>query len=186
MSDQARPLASAALFDTAIGTCALAWSATGVLRFALPEDDPESVREYILRGHRVYEIREAEPTPEIVDVIARVRAHLDGELDDLVSIPLDTATLNDFDRAVYDITRAIAPGHTLTYGTVANRIGAPGGAQAVGQSLGRNPIPLIVPCHRVLAADNALTGFSAPGGVTTKQRLLEIERTPGFGEATLF
>lgn len=181
-----RPLASAALFDTAIGTCAIAWSPAGVLRFALPEPDPDATRTYILRRHRTYEIQEAEPTPDMAAIIEKIRAHLIGELDDLSEIPLDIATLNDFDRAVYAITRAIAPGHTLTYGTVANRIGAPGGAQAVGQSLGRNPIPLIVPCHRVLAADNALTGFSAPGGLTTKQRLLEIERTPGFGEPTLF
>ncbi|WP_067546809.1 methylated-DNA--[protein]-cysteine S-methyltransferase [Nocardia crassostreae] len=186
MSDRDRPLASAALFDTAIGTCAIAWSATGVLRFALPEPDPDATRSYILRRHRIADIREAAPTPEIATAIERIRAHLEGDLDDLHWIPLDTKAINDFDRAVYEVTRAIPPGHTLNYGTVANRIGAPGGAQAVGQSLGRNPIPLIVPCHRVLAADNALHGFSAPGGITTKQRLLEIERTPGFGEPTLF
>ncbi|WP_408639295.1 methylated-DNA--[protein]-cysteine S-methyltransferase [Nocardia yamanashiensis] len=186
MSAPARPLASAALFDTAIGTCAIAWSATGVLRFALPDPDAATTRSYILRRHRLAEIREAEPTPVIADAIDRVRAHLAGDLDDLRAIPLDLSALNDFDQAVYRITRAIDPGHTLSYGTVANRIGAPGGAQAVGQSLGRNPIPLIIPCHRVLAADHALHGFSAPGGVTTKQHLLEIERTPGFGEPTLF
>ncbi|MGV9414269.1 methylated-DNA--[protein]-cysteine S-methyltransferase [Nocardia sp. NPDC003693] len=186
MSQPDRPLASAALFDTAIGTCALAWSPAGVFRFALPEPDPAAVRKYILRRHRVFDVREAEPTPEIAGIIEKVRAHLAGELDDLSWIPLDTSPINDFDNAVYAITRAIPPGHTLTYGEVANRIGAPGGAQAVGQSLGRNPIPLIIPCHRVLAADNALTGFSAPGGVSTKQTLLEIERTPGFGEPTLF
>ncbi|MEV6770545.1 methylated-DNA--[protein]-cysteine S-methyltransferase [Nocardia sp. NPDC051030] len=186
MSASDRPLASAALFDTAIGTCAIAWGASGVFRFALPDGDPESTRAYILRRHRTVDIREADPTPEIAEVITRIRAHLNGDLDDLQWIPLDMAALNDFDRAVYAVTRAIAPGHTLNYGAVANRIGAPHGAQAVGQSLGRNPIPLIVPCHRVLAADNALTGFSAPGGLTTKQRLLEIERTPGFGEPTLF
>ncbi|MFF2553898.1 methylated-DNA--[protein]-cysteine S-methyltransferase [Nocardia sp. NPDC058058] len=186
MSHPDRPLASAALFDTAIGTCALAWSAAGVLRFALPEADPEDTRAYILRKHRVYDIREADPTPEIAAAIEKIRAHLAGDLDDLDWIPLDINSLNDFDRAVYAVTRAIHPGHTLSYGDIANRIGAPGGAQAVGQSLGRNPIPLIVPCHRVLTADHALHGFSAPGGINTKQRLLEIERTPGFGEPTLF
>lgn len=122
----------------------------------------------------------------IAEAITGIRAHLAGELDDLRWIPLDTSGIPEFHRAVYEVTRAIAPGYTLTYGQVADRIGAPGAAQAVGQALGRNPIPLIIPCHRVLAADNALTGFSAPGGVTTKQRLLEIERTPGFGEPTLF
>ncbi|WP_327142654.1 methylated-DNA--[protein]-cysteine S-methyltransferase [Nocardia sp. NBC_01327] len=186
MSHPDRPLASAALFDTAIGTCALAWSAAGVLRFALPEADPAATLAYILRRHRTFDVREAEPTPEIAAVIEKIRAHLAGDLDDLHWIPLDTSPFNDFDRAVYAVARAIDPGHTLSYGDIAHRIGAPGGAQAVGQSLGRNPIPLIIPCHRVLAADHALHGFSAPGGLDTKQRLLEIERTPGFGEPTLF
>ncbi|MFE3191171.1 methylated-DNA--[protein]-cysteine S-methyltransferase [Nocardia sp. NPDC059240] len=186
MSAPARPQASAALFDTAIGTCAIAWSATGVLRFALPDPDPATTRTYILRNHRLVEIHEADPTPEITEAITRIQAHLSGDLDDLRWIALDTTRFNDFDRAVYEVTRAIDPGHTLNYGAVANAIGAPGGAQAVGQSLGRNPIPLIIPCHRVLAADHALHGFSAPGGITTKQHLLEIERTPGFGEPTLF
>ncbi|MFE3989412.1 methylated-DNA--[protein]-cysteine S-methyltransferase [Nocardia tengchongensis] len=186
MSAPARPQASAALFDTAIGVCAIAWSATGVLRFALPDRDAAATRAYILRRHRRADLHEADPTPEMRTAITRIQAHLTGDLDDLRWIPVDPTLFNDFDRAVYEVTRAIDPGHTLNYGAVANRIGAPGGAQAVGQSLGRNPIPLIIPCHRVLAADHALHGFSAPGGLTTKQRLLEIERTPGFGEPTLF
>ncbi|WP_369640622.1 methylated-DNA--[protein]-cysteine S-methyltransferase [Nocardia sp. JMUB6875] len=186
MSAPARPMASAALFDTAIGTCAIAWSAAGVLRFALPDRTPATTRTHILRRHRQVDVTEAEPTPEIAKAIEAVQAHLTGDLNDLRWIPVDLSPLNDFDRAVYEVTRAIDPGHTLNYGAVANRIGAPGGAQAVGQSLGRNPIPLIIPCHRVLAADHALHGFSAPGGLTTKQHLLEIERTPGFGEPTLF
>ncbi|MFF0608940.1 methylated-DNA--[protein]-cysteine S-methyltransferase [Nocardia tengchongensis] len=186
MSAPVRPQASAALFDTAIGVCAIAWSATGVLRFALPDRDPAATRSYILRRHRLVDVHEGEPTPDIAAAITRIQTHLAGDLDDLRWIPLDTSPFNDFDRAVYAVTRAIDPGHTLSYGAVAHAIGAPGGAQAVGQSLGRNPIPLIIPCHRVLAADHALHGFSAPGGLTTKQHLLEIERTPGFGEPTLF
>ncbi|MFI1915473.1 methylated-DNA--[protein]-cysteine S-methyltransferase [Nocardia sp. NPDC020380] len=186
MSAPARPLASAALFDTAIGSCAIAWGLSGVLRFALPEPDPAATLSHILRRHRLVDLSEATPTDEIAKVITSIRAHLAGDLDDLHWIPLNTTQFNDFDRAVYEVTRAIPPGHTLNYGAVATRIGAPHGSQAVGQSLGRNPIPLIIPCHRVLAADHALHGFSAPGGLTTKQRLLEIERTPGFGEPTLF
>lgn len=186
MSAPARPQASATLFDTAIGTCAIAWSATGVLRFAFPEPDLEDVRDYILHKHRLVDIQETAPDAEITRVIDESEPTSCGNLDDLRWIPLAPNLFNDFDRAVYTVTRAIDPGHTLSYGTVATRIGHPGGAQAVGQSLGRNPIPLIIPCHRVLAADNALTGFSAPGGIDTKVRLLEIERTPGFGEPTLF
>ncbi|WP_107659774.1 methylated-DNA--[protein]-cysteine S-methyltransferase [Nocardia suismassiliense] len=189
MTDPRCLSAEATLFDTAIGICAIAWSATTVIRFQLPEASPAATRARITRrraGLPDNEVREETPTGAIAEAIAGIRAHLAGELDDLRWIPLDTNGIPEFHRAVYEVTRAIDPGHTLTYGQVADRIGAPGAAQAVGQALGRNPIPLIIPCHRVLAADNALTGFSAPGGVTTKQHLLEIERTPGFGEPTLF
>ena len=176
----------AALFDTAIGDCAIAWSGDAVFRFALPDTDSAALFAHITRAVGDDSIDRAEPTGPIAEAVRGIRAHLAGELDDLRWIPLDTSAIPDFHRRVYDVTRAIDPGHTLSYGQVADRVGAPGAAQAVGQALGRNPIPLIIPCHRVLAADNALHGFSAPGGITTKQRLLEIERTPGFGEPTLF
>ncbi|MET7770803.1 methylated-DNA--[protein]-cysteine S-methyltransferase [Nocardia sp. NPDC005366] len=182
--------ARAALFDTVIGPCAIAWSGDTVFRFALPDTDPAALRAHITRALTGTggdgTVREAEPVGAIAEAVGGIRAHLAGELDDLRWIPLDTSAIPDFHRRVYDVTRAIDPGHTLSYGQVADRVGAPGAAQAVGRALGRNPIPLIIPCHRVLAADNALHGFSAPGGITTKQRLLEIERTPGFGEPTLF
>jgi len=171
-----------ALFETAIGVCAISWRATAVIGFRLPEPDPTAARE---RLHRAG-VAESEPTDLIRAAIDGVRAHLAGELDDLRWIPLDLNGVPDFHRTVYEITRTIDPGHTLSYGQVAERAGLPGAAQAVGQALGRNPIALIIPCHRVLAADHALHGFSAPGGIGTKARLLEIERTPGFGEPMLF
>ncbi|UAK33677.1 methylated-DNA--[protein]-cysteine S-methyltransferase [Nocardia asteroides] len=181
--------AAATLFDTTIGCCAIAWSSEGVIRFQLPEASPAATRARITRrraGHPDAEILEEPPTDAIAETIAGIRAHLAGELDDLRWIALDTSGIPQFHRAVYAVARAIDPGHTLSYGQVADRVGAPGAAQAVGQALGRNPIPLIIPCHRVLAADHALHGFSAPGGIDTKQRLLTIERTSGFGEPTLF
>ncbi|WP_433682206.1 methylated-DNA--[protein]-cysteine S-methyltransferase [Nocardia sp. CA-119907] len=190
MSASARPVTGSALFDTAIGPCAIAWTDDAVFRFRLPEATPAATRARITRpSSRIPdadEIPEAAPTGPIADAIAHIQAHLAGDLDDLRWIPVTTKGIPEFHRAVYQVTRAIDPGHTLSYGQVADRIGAPGAAQAVGQALGRNPIPLIIPCHRVLAADHTLNGFSAPGGITTKQRLLEIERTPGFGEPTLF
>lgn len=169
------------LFDTAIGRCAIAWHDDIVVRFRLPgngSDTPTNQDDIPLR-----------PEPETgprAEAIAGIRAHLDGHLDDLRWIPVDLTGAPEFHRAVYAVTRAIDPGHTLSYGAVAERVGAPGAAQAVGQALGRNPIPLIIPCHRVLSADHALHGFSAPGGIDTKLRLLVIERTAGFGEPTLF
>ncbi|MGY2150521.1 methylated-DNA--[protein]-cysteine S-methyltransferase [Nocardia gipuzkoensis] len=178
--------AAAALFDTAIGCCAIAWSGAGVIRFQLLEAGPAATRARITRPRAGEEVPEETPTAAIAEAITGIRAHLAGELDDLRWIPVDTSGIPEFHRAVYTVTRAIDPGHTLSYGQVADRVGAPGGAQAVGQALGRNPIPLIIPCHRVLAADHALHGFSAPGGIDTKQRLLTIERTSGFGEPTLF
>lgn len=176
---------AAALFDTAIGLCAIAWHGAAVVRFQLPEDSEERTLARITRPFGGEPVREDEPGPAIVAAIAGIRAHLDGALDDLRWIELDLR-VPDFHRAVYALTRDIDPGHTLSYGDIATALGAPGSAQAVGQALGRNPIPLIVPCHRVLAADHALHGFSAPGGIGTKARLLEIERTPGFGEPMLF
>ncbi|WP_372465968.1 methylated-DNA--[protein]-cysteine S-methyltransferase [Nocardia spumae] len=194
-------------FDTAIGRCAMAWTEGAVVRFQLPElarsgrapgqtPGDAGPREFsafttgmLRRGVGsipAERVRHAEPDGAMAEVIAAVRAHLSGELDALRWIGVDYRAQPEFHRAVYDVTRAIDPGHTLTYGEVAARIGAPGAAQAVGQALGRNPIPLIVPCHRVLAADHGLHGFSAPGGIATKARLLEIERTSGFGEPMLF
>ncbi|WP_054812393.1 methylated-DNA--[protein]-cysteine S-methyltransferase [Nocardia arizonensis] len=179
--------AHATLFDTAIGRCAVAWSGESVIRFGLPDSDADALLRWITRGFGDHaEITERVPAGEIATAVEGIRAHLDGDLDDLRWIRLDTNAIPEFHRRVYEITRAIGPGRTLSYGQVADRLGAPGAAQAVGQALGRNPIPLIIPCHRVLAADHALHGFSAPGGLTTKQRLLAIERTPGFGEPTLF
>jgi methylated-DNA-[protein]-cysteine S-methyltransferase len=81
----------------------------------------------------------------------------------------------EFHRRVYDVARAIPPGETLSYGEVAARLGEPAAAQAVGRALGRNPFPIVVPCHRVVAANGALHGFSAPGGIETKRRMLAIE-----------
>lgn len=174
----------ATLFDTAIGVCAVAWSGNSVVRFRLPDADSATTRDLLTRDGALLC-----PEPAVgsrADTVRRIRAHLDGELDDLRSVSVDIDELPEFHRAVYTVTRTIDPGHTLSYGEVAERAGAPGAAQAVGQALGRNPVPLIIPCHRVLAADHALHGFSAPGGVDTKQRLLSIERTPGFGEPMLF
>lgn len=172
------------LFDTALGTCAIAWRAAGIVGVQLSEGSPEATR---ARVERCFPgaVEHSPPTP-VQQALDAIREHLGGALDDLRWIDLDFEGVPEFDCHVYEIARAIDPGDTLTYGEVAAALGKPGAAQAVGQALGRNPIPLIIPCHRVLAADHALHGFSAPGGIETKQRLLAIERTAGFGEPTLF
>ncbi len=173
-----------ALFDTAIGTCAIIWSATGVVGLQLPEPAPEPTRDEVRR--RFPTADEHPVPPAIAPIVEAVTAHLTGAADDLRWVPVDYRDVSEFDCAVYEFTRSLDPGSTATYGEVAAALGRPGGAQAVGQALGRNPVPLVVPCHRVLAAGGAIGGFSAPGSIVTKRELLALEHTPGFNDPTLF
>jgi methylated-DNA-[protein]-cysteine S-methyltransferase len=173
-----------ALFDTAIGPCAIAWSERGVVAVALPEASAAATRGRLLR--RFPGSTEREPTAEVRRAIDGIVSLLrDGDAD-FTAVELDLAQIPPFSRRVYEIARAIPAGATLTYGEVATRLGDPGAARAVGQALGENPFPLIVPCHRVLAADGKLGGFSAPGGVVTKRRLLTIEGALTDRELPLF
>lgn len=176
------PVIGYCLFDTAIGGCAIAWSADGIVRLQLPEGDDAATRARIRRAGG----NELAPSPLVAKAIDGIQRVLGGEDDDLLWVELDLTGVTEFDRDVYAATRAIGPGQVRSYGDVASTIGAPGAAQAVGQSLGRNPIPLLVPCHRVLAADHSLHGFSAYGGVVTKRELLKLEHVPGFDDPTLF
>jgi methylated-DNA-[protein]-cysteine S-methyltransferase len=129
---------------------------------------------------------EAPPPAFVESAIAAVVRLLSGERVDLSSIDVDLDGAPEFDRLVYAAARAIPAGETLTYGELAAKIGAPGGAQAVGQALGRNPCPIIVPCHRILAAEGKSGGFSAPGGAETKLRMLDIEGARRGSEPALF
>ena len=177
------PAAFYTLFDTSIGPCGLAWSERGVVGFQLPEDDASKVRARLAR--RFPGIVEAPPPQEIQGIVADVTALLRGEARDLSHVPLDMDGVSDFDRRVYEIARSIPPGRVLTYGEVASRLGIDN-ARAIGQSLGRNPIAVIVPCHRVVAAGGKLGGFSANGGAATKRRLLAIEGARRDESPTLF
>lgn len=162
-----------ALFDTAIGHCGIAWRGDAVTGVHLPEGSAEATRARMARRHDG--ATEGLPPAAVQRAIERIRALLSGTKDDLADIVIDDASLPAFHRRVYGIARAIPPGQTLTYGDVAKRLGEPAAARAVGHALGRNPFPVIVPCHRVLAADGRMHGFSAPGGTITKRRLLAIE-----------
>lgn len=162
-----------ALFDTAIGACGIAWRGTVVTGVQLPEGSGEATRARMARRHDG--AVEGEPPAAVRKAMERIAALLVGAKDDLADVELDLAALPVFHRRVYEIARAIPPGATLTYGDVAKRLGEPAAARAVGHALGRNPFPVIVPCHRVLAADGRMHGFSAFGGTTTKRRLLAIE-----------
>jgi len=165
---------SLAIFDTPIGPCGLAWGAAGIVAVTLPEKTPEATLARLKR--RYPEAAEAEPAAGIEAVIARIRALLDGGRDGLTDIPLDWSQVPAFDRGVLDICRAIPPGETLTYGDIARRLGDLALSRGVGQALGRNPFPIIVPCHRVLGSDGKAGGFSGGSGVETKLKMLTIEK----------
>ena len=173
------------LFETAIGTCGVVWGDHGISGVHLPESNAARSRAGLMR--RFPAAAPAPPTPEVQCAIDAIAALLRGEKRDLRELALDMEGLPAFNRRVYELARTIPPGSTMTYGEVARRLGSPGMARAVGQALGRNPYPIVVPCHRVLAADGRMGGFSAPGGVATKRKMLEIEGVDGVSDApTLF
>jgi methylated-DNA-[protein]-cysteine S-methyltransferase len=162
-----------ALFDTPIGICGIEWSPRGINGLQLPMGSDEKTRARIRQRHG--DIAEAAPTEEVQRAIDRIVKLLAGERDDLRDIALDLNGVPDFNRGVYDIARTIPPGQTMTYGDIAKRLGGVELSRDVGQALGRNPCPIVVPCHRVLAAGQKPGGFSARGGVDTKLKMLAIE-----------
>jgi methylated-DNA-[protein]-cysteine S-methyltransferase len=161
------------LFETAIGRCGIAWGERGVLAVQLPGARDADTCARLLQ--HVPDATQAVPPRDIALAIASIAALLNGERADLSGIALDMERLPPFRRRVYEAARGIAPGETRSYGEVAARVGAPGAARAVGQALGRNPFPIVVPCHRVLAAGGRMGGFTAPGGISVKLRMLQIE-----------
>ena len=179
----AMPERSFALFATAIGTCAIVWSGRGVCGVQLPEGSEGATRSRVLRRHA--EAREAAPPPHIQQAIDDICALLAGGRRDLTHVRIDDEGISEFNRRVYAIARGIPPGKTMTYGEIAERLGDKALARAVGQAMGENPTPIIMPCHRVLAAGGKTGGFSASGGVVTKLRLLSIEGAQPAGP-TLF
>ncbi len=172
------------LFDTPIGTCGLTWGPAGIAGLQLPESTPAGTRARVKRRWPAAE--ERAPTPEMQRVIDRVLALLAGEAVDLSDVPLDFGAAPEFHRRAYAIARTIPHGQTMTYGEIAKRLGVPHESREVGQAMGRNPIAIIMPCHRVLGADGKMGGFSANGGVATKRRILEIEGATAVGAGPLF
>jgi methylated-DNA-[protein]-cysteine S-methyltransferase len=172
------------LFETALGVCAVAWNDVGLTGVWLPEAHGAALRRRVAR--RCAEAREAAPSGAVAAAVDAITRLLAGERVDLADVAVDSAGIDDFDRRVYAVTRRIGPGRVLTYGEVAARVGADASARAVGQSLGRNAMPIVVPCHRVVASGGGLGGFSAPGGAATKRRMLAIEDAQPAGPPGLF
>lgn len=156
--------------DTTWGAALLAWTSAGLSRVELPGGTFEKVA---ARGSSTGTF--TRPTGFAADAAKRIRDYFGGEAVELDDLPLDLAAVPPFALRVYAATRAIPRGQTLTYGDIAARLGSPGASRAVGGALGRNPVPLVVPCHRVVAAGGRLGGFSANGGTSLKRRMLALE-----------
>jgi methylated-DNA-[protein]-cysteine S-methyltransferase len=152
----------AAAFDTDLGRCRIEWTDSGVSRFLLP-------------GDRVNEGPNDPPPPHIAQIIDRIRAHLAGRPQSFADVALDLTGVPPFHKKLYGLLREVEAGQTITYRDLASRAESPEAVRAVGRAMAANPIPLIVPCHRVLGARDEAVGFSAPGGVHTKARLLQLE-----------
>lgn len=161
------------LFDSAIGRCGVAWNALGIIAVQLPQQNEQQTLKRIMQS--CGEIDDAPPPASVQHAIDAMIDLLTGAKRDLTDVALDLDGVPDFNRNVYEIARTIPPGQTLTYGDIAKKLGGVDLSRDVGQALGRNPCPIVVPCHRVLAAGDKPGGFSANGGVVTKLKLLEIE-----------
>lgn len=164
-----------AVFETALGFMAVAWSEAGLTRLCLPQKSRESVERRLLRLDGVAPAGKADRPDWVERLIAAIRVYAEGEEVDFSAVPVDLAGIDDFRLAIYDQARKLAFGETTTYGELAKRAGHAGLARETGAALGANPVPLVIPCHRILAAGGRIGGFSAPGGSATKERMLGLE-----------
>lgn len=159
-------------FPTPLGACAVSWGDAGLTRFELPT-----------AAARADDLSLAVAPADIAALVARVQRHLGGEPQDFSDAHYDFALVPEFQREVLRATLAVKSGHTATYGEIAAALGQPPAvSRAVGTALGANPWPLLVPCHRIVAADGKMTGFSGPGGIKTKLRLLALEGSQLFAD----
>jgi methylated-DNA-[protein]-cysteine S-methyltransferase len=162
------------IFETAGGFCGIAWNEVGITRFQLPTRSADATEHLLLR--HIPGAEPAAPTPEVAEAEAAVKRYFEGEQTDFSDIKLDLDGQDAFFRRIYDAARQIGWGHTTTYGALAKQLGVgPEAARDVGQAMARNPVALIIPCHRVLAAGGKIGGFSAPGGSLSKMKMLELE-----------
>ena len=165
------------IFETAAGFCGIAWNDVGITRFQLPTRSAEATERLMRR--RLPLSQPGEPTPAIAAAIAAAQRYFAGEETDFSGFELDLNDQSPFFRQIYAAARRVGWGHTTTYGTLARELGAEGweAARDIGQAMAQNPVALIIPCHRVLAAGGKVGGFSAPGGAAAKRRMLKLEGT---------
>jgi len=178
------PATGFTLFDTAIDPCGIAWGPCGIVGVQLPERHPAATRKRLQR--RYPNVPEASPPRAVQEAIDDIIALLRGESREFSNVVLDMGGIPVFRQRLYVAMRDIPPGSTISYGDLAVRIGDGCTARDIGEAMGKNPFPIIVPCHRVLAANGKIGGFSASGGVATKLRMLNIERARTSNTPTLF
>lgn len=170
------------LFETPLGKCGIAWHESAdnsqpvVTGVQLPEATAQATESRIARKSGSSQSRV--PPPHIAEIIEKIRRHLGGGIQDFRGVALDLQNVEPFFRQVYEAVREIPAGQTRTYGEIAKAAGQPNAAQEVGQVMAKNPVPIIVPCHRVSAAGGKPGGFSAHGGRATKAKLLALEGAP--------
>jgi methylated-DNA-[protein]-cysteine S-methyltransferase len=169
---------SSFVFKTPLGFFAIAWNESGLTRLVLPERDAEAaLRRLAARGPAApVAVDEAALPVEIAALVAAIRRYAGGEEVDFGFAAVDLSGIDDFRRDIYAAARELAHGQAVTYGELAALAGHPGEARETGTALGRNPVPLVIPCHRIVAAGGKLGGFSAPGGNATPARLLAHAR----------
>jgi methylated-DNA-[protein]-cysteine S-methyltransferase len=162
------------IFETARGFCGIAWNGFAIIALQLPTKSADTA-ERLLRRRAAGAVA-GSPPPAVAEVVTSVKRYFDGEEADFSAVELDLNAQEPFARQIYEAARRVRWGHTTTYGALAKQLGAgPEAAREVGQAMARNPVPLIIPCHRVLAAGSRIGGFSAPGGSAAKRRMLELE-----------
>ncbi|MER9331585.1 methylated-DNA--[protein]-cysteine S-methyltransferase [Mesorhizobium sp. M0152] len=161
------------VLETVIGFMGIAWSEKGLIRLCLPERSREAVERRLMR-HAGVSASTAQP-PWVVELIAAIKAYAAGEDVDFTGFPVDLDGVDDFRLAIYGEARKLGFGETTTYGELAKRAGHAGLPRETGAALGANPVPLVIPCHRILAAGGKIGGFSAPGGSVTKEKMLAME-----------
>lgn len=166
-------MASYCLFETEFGLCGVAWSDRGLTRLQLPERDCEATERRLRRTSS--DTEPASPPPSVQHAIDSLRVYFGGSAIDFGGVALDLSDVNAFHRSIYEALRTVDWGETVSYGALGERAGFPDAARAVGQAMASNPVPIIIPCHRVLASGHKVGGFSAYGGAATKRRLLEME-----------
>ena len=162
------------IFETASGFCGIAWNNVGITRFQLPSRSAEAAERLLLR--KAQRAEPGIPMPDVTEAVAAAKRYFAGEETDFSGVTLDLDDQDAFFKQIYIAARQVGWGRTTTYGTLAKELGAgPEAARDVGQAMAKNPVPLIIPCHRVLAAGGKVGGFSAPGGSATKIHMLKLE-----------